>query len=154
MMRRMSTALACLIPMTLAAADDAAVKKEFSALKGSWKVVAGLQRGQEIAKDKLPRITYVLHADGKVTARTPEGETLGTLTVDPAKNPKTLDIVLESGEAKGKKQYAIYKLEGDKMTIFVTPPDSPDGDRPRDFTAKDTEARLLVFERVKGDDKK
>ena len=112
------------------------------------------RRASEIPKDKLPRTTYVLHADGKVTAQTPEGETLATLTVDPAKNPKTLDFVLESGEAKGKKQYAIYKLEGDKMTIFATPQGSPEGDRPRDFTAKDTEARLLVFERVKGDNKK
>ena len=153
MMLRMFTALAFLTPVTLAAADDAAVKEEFKALEGSCKVVAGLQGGHEIPKDKLPRTTYVLHADGKVTARTPEGETLATFTVDPAKNPKTLDFVLESGEAKGKKQYAIYKLEGDKMTIFVTQPGSPAGDRPRDFTAKDTDARLLVFERVTGDKK-
>src|SRR5262245_27871795 len=154
MMRFMSTALAFFgISLTAAAADGTAANKELKDLEGRWKVVAGVQGGQEIAKEKLPRTTYVLHADGVVTAETPDGETMGTLTVDSGKNPKTLDIVLESGEFKGKKQYAIYKLEGDRLTIVATPPGSAVADRPRDFGAKDSNSKLLVFERLKEDKK-
>jgi uncharacterized protein (TIGR03067 family) len=155
MVRFMSMALAfSVIPLTLTAGDDTAVQKEFKAMEGSWKAVAGLQGGQEMPKDKLPRTTYFLHADGKVTARTRDGETMATFSIDPVKNPKTLDMLLESGALMGKKQYAIYKLEGDKLTIFATRPGSAAADRPRDFKAKDAELTLLIFERVKSDERK
>ena len=154
MVRFMSMALAfSVIPLTLTAGDDIAVQKEFKAMEGSWKAIAGLKGGQEIPKNKLPTTTYVLHPDGKVTARTRDGETMATFTIDPVKSPKTLDMVLESGAFMGKKQYAIYKLEGDKLTIFAAPPGSAATDRPRDFKARDAEARLLIFERVKSDEK-
>src|SRR5687768_7611078 len=114
MMRFMSMALAfCVMSLTLTAADDTLVQKNLKALEGSWKAVSGILAGQEIPKEKLPRTTYVLHADGLITEQTPQGETMGTMTIDPAKDPKIIDFVIESGTDKGKKQYAIYKLEGD-----------------------------------------
>jgi hypothetical protein len=62
-------------------------------------------------------------------------------------------VTHESGPEKGKKQHTIYKLEGDKFTIFATQPGAPEEDRPTDFDTKDVKAPLMVFERVK-DDKK
>ena len=50
---------------------------------------------------------------------------------------------------QGKQQYAIYKLEGDRLTLAATAPGGKAADRPRDLTT----GRSLVFERVKGEKK-
>jgi uncharacterized protein (TIGR03067 family) len=154
MLRFMCIAVAFLaIPWRLAGGDDAAMQKALKALEGSWQAVAGVEDGQEIPKEKLPRITYVLHADGMITGQTRDGETLARMTVHPGNDPKRVDFLLESGAKKGAKQYAIYKLKGDKLSICMAPPGNPEVDRPRDFAAKVVNVKLLVFERVKGEKK-
>jgi uncharacterized protein (TIGR03067 family) len=83
----------------------------------------------------------------------PEEEFRFTMTVNSKKNSKTIDILHESGEQKGKRQYGVYKLEGDKFTVCVTPRGSAEADRPKDFATKDTTNVVFVFERVKEDKK-
>jgi hypothetical protein len=39
----------------------------------------------------------------------------------------------------------------DKLTFCMTPPGAAEGDRPKDFTTKDTTNVVFVFERVKED---
>jgi uncharacterized protein (TIGR03067 family) len=56
----------------------------------------------------------------------------------------------ESGAEKGKRQYGIYKLEGDKWTVCITGPRATEGDRPKDFITKGTANAVFVFEREKG----
>ena len=154
MKRIMPAAFALLaIPLTLTAGDDADVEKELKALGGKWKVVAITEAGEELPKDKLPAISFVFRADGTATAQLPEGEVMCRVTLDLAKKPKRMVITHESGSEKGERQYAIYKLEGDKLTFFVTPPGAPEDDRPPDFNARDARARLMVFARVKNDKK-
>lgn len=140
-------------PLTAIAGDGAEVKKEFKALAGTWKVVAITEAGKEIPKDKLPTISIEFRANGTATRQMPEEEIKCTLTLDPAKNPKRMMIAHESGSEKGQKQYAIYKLDGNKLTFFASELGAPEEDRPVDFNAKDTKASLMVFERVKNDTK-
>ena len=71
------------------------------------------------------------------------------MSVDPTKNPRTIDNLHESGTHKGKKQLGIYKLEGDKWTVCMTQPGVADSDRPKGFATKDTSNVVFVFERVK-----
>jgi hypothetical protein len=52
-----------------------------------------------------------------------------------------------------KKQYGVYKLEGDKFTVCITHAGSAEGDRPKDFTTKNTTHVVFVFERVKENEK-
>ena len=72
-----------------------------------------------------------------------------TVTVDPKKDPKTIENLHESGAQKGKRQFGVYKLEGDKFTVCMTRPGVPEGDRPKDFATKDTTNVVFVFERTK-----
>ena len=82
-----------------------------------------------------------------------QSEYTAAIIVNPNKDPKTIDNVLESGASKGKKQYGVYKLEGDKLTVCMTPPGRAEDDRPKEFTTKDTTNVVFVFERVKEDKK-
>jgi uncharacterized protein (TIGR03067 family) len=109
--------------------------------------------GMDLPKDGLTEFMFIVGANGKSTAKMPQGEEQATITVDPKKSPKTIDNLHESGASKGKKQYGIYKLDGDKWTVCMTRPGVAEGDRPKDFTTKATANVVFVFERVKEDKK-
>jgi uncharacterized protein (TIGR03067 family) len=150
-MQRIICVLIVLTTSPLQAAGDDDFRKELKALQGKWKTVALETAGKPSPKDGFPDITLIIAADGKSTGQTPQGEFRATITVHPRKSPKTIENLYESGKHKGKKQYGIYKLEGDKLTVCMTTPGSAESDRPKDFTTKDTSNVLLVLERVKED---
>jgi uncharacterized protein (TIGR03067 family) len=153
-MRRILGVLVVLMTSLLLAADtDDVVGKELKALQGKWKTVAVEAGGKPLPKDGIPAFTFVVAAGGKATGQTPQGEFRFTMTVDPGKDPKTIENLHESGEEKGKKQYGIYKLEGDKFTVCMTRAGSAEADRPKGFSTKDTTNVLFVFERVKEEKK-
>lgn len=135
-------------PLLLAAGGDD-VRKELKALQGKWKAVALELGGKPLPKEAIPAFTYIIGADGKATGKMAQSEYTATMTVNPNADPKTIDNVHESGAQKGKKQYGVYKLEGDKLTVCMTPPGRAEGDRPKDFTTKHTTNVVFVFERVK-----
>ena len=150
MQRFISVLVVLAIPLLLAAGDDD-VQKEVKALQGKWKAVALEAGGKALPKEAIPDFTYIIGADGKATGKMPQSEYTATMTVNPKKDPKTIDNVHESGAHKGKKQFGIYKLEGDKWTVCMTPPGAAESNRPKDFDTKDTTNVVFVFERVKAD---
>ena len=140
-------------PLLLAADTGDDAKKELKALQGKWKAVTLEAGGKPLPKDAVPDFTYTIRADGKATGKMPKGEYTAAITVDPKRDPKTIDNLHESGDQKGKKQYGVYKLEGDKLTVCITAPGRAEADRPKDFNTKDTANVLFVFERIKEDKK-
>src|SRR6266478_2557456 len=100
--------------------DD--VQKELKALQGKWKAVAMEAGGKPFPKDSIPDFTFIVAANCLSTGQTPQGKYQATIAIDPKKTPKTIDNLHESGAQKGKKQYGIYKLEGDKWTVCMTRP--------------------------------
>ena len=153
MQRFISVLIVLTIPVLLVAGDDDDVKKEIKALQGSWKAVALEAGGMPLPKELVPDFTYTIAADGKATGKMAKTEYAATMTVNPKSDPKTIDNVHESGPQKGKKQFGVYKLEGDKLTVCMTAPGAAVADRPKDFTTKDTAYVVFVFERVKEDKK-
>src|SRR5262245_36872224 len=137
-----------------ALADDDALAKELKALAGSWKLVAVEVEGKPVPRGELPAISFTLYPDGQSTVRTPDGEFQTKSVIDPSKTPKTLDIEYLGGPLKGQKQYGIYKVEGDRWTVFATPPGGKAEDRPRAFDSKAAKGALVVWERVKHDTKR
>jgi uncharacterized protein (TIGR03067 family) len=69
----------------------------------------------------VPDFTFTVGANGKSSGKMPKGEYESTMSVDPKKDPKTVDNAHESGPHKGKKQFGIYKLDGDKWTVCGRP---------------------------------
>jgi uncharacterized protein (TIGR03067 family) len=154
-MQRILCALVVLTtPLLLAADADDAVRKELKALEGKWKTVAVEAAGKPFPKEAVPPFTFVAGAGGKATGQAGSGEFSFTMTVNPSKKPKTIENLHHSGAQKGKKQYGIYKLEGDKFTVCMSHAGSAESDRPKDFNTKDTSNVVFVFERVKVDKKR
>ena len=151
MQRIISVLVVLTTPLLLMAGDDDDVRKELKALEGKWKTVALEAGGKPLPKEAIPDFTFVTAAAGKSTGQMGKEEFGFTMTVDPKKNPKTIENLHESGVHKGKKQYGVYKLEGDKFTVCMTPPGAAESDRPKDFTTKDSTNVVFVFERVKED---
>ncbi len=152
MNRRIASVCVALLPMLLASTvlgDD--VQKELKALEGKWKAVSMEASGMQLPKDNLPEFIFTVGAGGKSTAQSSHGTDQATITVDPKAKPRTIDNLHESGATKGKTQYGIYKLEGDKWTVCMTLPGVASTDRPKDFATKDTRNVVFVFERQKAE---
>ncbi len=153
MKRILAPAFALAIPFALFADPANDVAKELKALEGTWKAVGMEAGGQAFPKEGIPDFTFIVAASGKATGKSPQGDYEATITVDPKKTPRTIDNLHDTGAQKGKTQYGVYKLEGDKWTVCMTLPGVAETDRPKDFNTKDTLYVVFVFERSKADKK-
>jgi uncharacterized protein (TIGR03067 family) len=97
------------------------VTKEFKALEGRWKVtqyhrfgrpeanVAGRGEGAVIEDDDLQ---FLWRGDNKGAK--------SKFLVDPAKNPKQIEIVYTVGSERYHKRIGIYKLDGNKLEVSLS----------------------------------
>jgi uncharacterized protein (TIGR03067 family) len=137
------------------AAEDDAIAKEFKAIAGTWKLVSAEDGGKATPKADLLAITFTLGTDGKASVRVNGGDEFQTKSIiDPTRKPKTLDIEYMGGLYQGQKQYGIYKLDGDRWTVFSTAPGGKAEDRPKEFDSKTAKGALVVWERVKEEKKR
>jgi uncharacterized protein (TIGR03067 family) len=72
----------------------------------------------------------------------------GEFSFDDSKSPKTIDFDIKKGSDEGKKQFAIFKIDGDKLTMIAAAPGEKD--RPTSFELKEGSNLIeAVFERDK-----
>ena len=115
-------------------------KKEMSNLEGEWSMVSGESNGHVMPQE--------LVKTGKRIAK--EGETTislgGTvyfkakISIDPSKNPKTIDYNMTEGPTKGKTHLGIYELDGNTVKFCFA---APGKDRPTEFTAMEGSQRTM-----------
>ena len=148
-MKRTIALLFFLTTLVVLLADTADItKQELKALEGTWKAVAMEAGGKSFPKESVINFTFIVTANGKATGKSAQEEYQATITVDPKKSPRTIDNLHETGMQKGKKQYGLYKLEGDKWTVCMTRPGGTENDRPKDFNTANTANVVFVFERL------
>jgi uncharacterized protein (TIGR03067 family) len=129
-----------------AAAQSAAAKKELSRFQGTWRLVAREIEGKKATPNAVKTADATLTFKGdKVTYRS-QGEDIwtATLTLHPTKSPKVVEVTHLTGPQKGKTGRAIYKLEGDRLTVCFSFTELP-----TDFTTEDTDRALVVYQREK-----
>jgi len=148
-MHRLFGVLLVLTTPLLVSAGDDEVNKELKALQGKWKAVALEAGGKPLPKEAVPDFLFIVGTDGKATGQMGKMEYQAKVSVDPTKNPKTIDNVYETGPHKGKKQFGIYKVEGGKWIVCMTAPGAAESDRPKTFDTKDTANVVFIFELVK-----
>lgn len=95
--------------------------KTLAAFQGRWvisaingKSLAGA--GTEMALT-ITRDVYEQVVDGKVTER-------GTLTIDTARKPMTIDLAIKEGDDAGKPQVGLIEVSGDTLTMHLSMPGS------------------------------
>jgi len=151
------TLLACLAVSSVVglglvrAADDAkeaAIKKDRTALQGTWQAISYALDGQKASAEDMKKIKLVIDAEGKSSAQR-DGKTFiaSTIKLDPTKTPKAIDMTYTEGEIQGKPALGIYKIEGDLLTICRV---APGMDRPAEFSSKPGSGyTLMTYKREK-----
>ena len=129
------------------AEETSTADNELAALAGTWKAVAMEAQGMSFPSSQVPDFRFIVEASGKAAGRSPFGNYEAKITVDPQKSPKTIENLHETGAQKGEKQYGIYKLEGNKWTVCMTPPGSPNPSLPKSFKTTGTSNAVIIFER-------
>jgi uncharacterized protein (TIGR03067 family) len=121
-------------------------KDDAKAMQGTWLPTAAELGGNKLPDENLKALKLVLK-DGKYTV-TAGGETdQGTVKLDVASRPKSMDITGTDGPNKGKTFPAIYELSGDTLKVCY---DLSGKTRPAKFETKpDTMQLLITYKRDK-----
>jgi uncharacterized protein (TIGR03067 family) len=130
------------------AADDEPKRNVAEALKGSWSAVSFKEGGRSAPDDLIKKLKRSF--DGKNYTNTVDGQVIeeGGYTIDATKTPKTIDFDIRRGAGQGKKQLAIFQIEGDKLTLIVA--ESGSTDRPKSMNPEKTEPVVeVVLKRAK-----
>ena len=146
-MIRLLALFACCLLLSSAALgnkpDDAAAK-DLKALVGKWKLEKAELGGKDILA-LFKDLKFEIPESGKYKLEFGGQKDEGTFTVDPSKKPAEMDITGVEGANKGKTIKAIYKLDGDTVTICYG---LGGGDRPTKFETKEgTMQFLAVYKR-------
>jgi uncharacterized protein (TIGR03067 family) len=129
-------------------AKDEAIKKDRERIQGVWRVIALVVDGNEAKEEDAKKISVVNGADGTWNLRSDSVEvSQGTSTIDPTKEPKTIDFTPTRGEAKGDQFHGIYEVGENTRKLCFAPAGK---ERPTEFAAPaGTQHILVTFERVK-----
>lgn len=134
-----------------ASADDAKkeeVRKYHKQIEGTWRIVTLVINGNKSADEDARKLTVVNGPDGKWSLRSEGNEIVrGTTSIDPAKNPKAIDIKPTTGGDQGKKYLGIYELQENTRKLCFAPAGTK---RPTEFMSTPDDGSILVeFKRVK-----
>jgi uncharacterized protein (TIGR03067 family) len=125
----------------LAASDGG----DLDRLQGTWKRVSVISDGKDYP-EAAAKQQLIIKGDSYTIKAQGQNDQEGTLKLDPAREPKQLDIMPSTGPNQGKILKGIYKLEGDRFTTCIAPPGK---DRPTEFASKPGSGHgLFVNERV------
>lgn len=119
-------------------------KKEVEKFQGKWVAIALEQEGMEVpaAAVKKANMTLLIKS-GKLTFTTPKGTQEGTVRVDPAKKPRTIDFSVTSADGKKETILGIYEWEGETLRIAADKEK-----RPTEFKSKKDGPLVMTLKRV------
>ncbi len=102
-------------------------------LTGTWQSVSYGLNGKVASAADLKKVKLVIDAAGLATALE-DGKAFlaGNTKIDPMQEPMTMDVAYTAGAIKGQTALAIYKIEGDLLTICRSAPGKP---RPTTFSS-------------------
>ncbi len=137
--------LTCMAVIFLTGADDQ--RKDLEALKGTWQLTAWEADGKAKPDKEIEGGKLNLKGDAYDVKLAGIDAVTGTMIVDGAKDPKTIDITDAVGPNKDKTCLGIYELKGDVFRVAFAVPGKP---RPTTFTTEPSDGRWVhVWKRMK-----
>ena len=129
----MKTLLAASIALMVSAAVPAqdAVPKALAPFQGTWVIATVNEQppaaGEPEASFTVTGAAYTVTVNQNVVER-------GTIKIDPAKKPWTIDFLITFGESANKTQLGILEASGDSVRVCVNAPGATE--RPADFSLR------------------
>ena len=124
-------------------------KKELDKFKGTWKLTSEVDSGTNIPAD--PNEVFVFEGTKVVNKVGPKITDEFNLKLNLKAMPKEIDLIPLKEPNKGVPSPAIYKMEGNKLTICVN--FATGGKRPNAFESNQTN-RNIILTMEKMEDKK
>lgn len=129
------------------AQETGAAKAAAAAMQGEWSMVSGSQGGQSVPEEMRSQFKRVCKGNETTVSAGEQFFFKAKFTVDPTKNPATIDYQVLEGPAKGQKQLGIYELNGETIKFCFG---APGAERPTDFSTKAADGRTSsVWKRAK-----
>lgn len=145
MTRFVVLALTSCLLVVAALADDAA-RPDRELIQGSWTIVSIVQDGMQEPDESVQGGQIEFKEDGYTVRANDQIVEQGSQSLDPSRQPKTIDFKIIRGPDKGKSQQGIYQLEGDQLRVCFAYPG--ERDRPKQFISTlETRSILLVLRR-------
>jgi uncharacterized protein (TIGR03067 family) len=116
---------------------DDAVKKDLQKLQGNWTVISIEVNGNKIPEDKIGDPKAVFKGDQYSIH-----DFRLTITIDPTKKPKTINMDGKDGNGKPLTMIGIYEVEGDTLKICFAKPGEKE--RPSTFETKPKSGQSLI----------
>src|SRR5262249_23298626 len=106
-------------------------KDELKNMEGTWLLVMSEQDGMQSDPNFVKNSKMIIKGNSMTVYGGKVKSSEATITLNPAKKPKTIDASQTYGGPKGTKYLGIYELDGDTLRICFG-----EKQRPKDFTAK------------------
>jgi uncharacterized protein (TIGR03067 family) len=125
-------------------------KDDLKKFEGNWAFTGWQHAGEALPADARESAKWTIKGD-KYTFEFGGMTEEGTIKLDPAKKPATIDLTITDGQDKGKDQVGIYKIDGDTITVCLAAPGAKD--RPTEFKSTEENGFILAtIKRAKKDD--
>jgi uncharacterized protein (TIGR03067 family) len=134
----------------VAAAPVPEKKDDLKKFEGNWVFTKWEQGGEALPDESLREAKWSVKGNKYTFEMGPIMEE-GTIKLDAAKKPATVDLTITAGADMGKEQLGIYRVERDAIVFCLAAPGAKE--RPTEFAAPEGSGHmLLTIQRVKKDD--
>jgi len=131
---------AAAIALCAAAFTSVSEAEDLKAMEGKWKVESAEAGGKKIESDDLKDLLVTITGD-RYEVQVKDYKDAGTLKLDEAQKPKTMDATDTEGEDFGKVVKAIYEITGDTLRVCYA---LNGGERPTEFATKEGSSLLII----------
>ena len=138
-----------LFTVVLAAAVRPVLADDAKDLQGTWKVVSLEANGENKPADEIMGWKFVFEGDQGWLIKPEETGQKFKFKLDAAKAPKTIDLIVQEGNDKGKVAMGIYGFDKGQLRLCINIFGDPSY-RPMEFKTQDKDgAGFATLERVK-----
>ena len=114
--------LAAAFVLPARAGESSSATNDLAQLQGEWLMASGSADGQPMPDSIRQQMKRVCRGDEATVTMGGQIYLQAKFTLDPSKQPKTIDYAMTGGFTKGQKQLGIYEVDGDTFKSSFAKP--------------------------------